>query len=68
VTGPLFVEAEGDAREGLRAALRECGRATLLGRRMRDDKLEGVAPERVDQLAALADSWSWRPTARASAR
>jgi len=55
VTGPLFVEAEGDAREGLRAALRECGRATLLGRRMRDDKLEGVPPERVDQLAALAD-------------
>ena len=55
VTGPLFVESEGDAREGLRAALRDCGRATLLGCRLRDDKLEGVLPERVDQLAPLAD-------------
>jgi probable selenium-dependent hydroxylase accessory protein YqeC len=55
VTGPLLVEADGDTRAGLRAALAECGRATLLGRRVRADKLEGVPPERVDQLAPLAD-------------
>jgi probable selenium-dependent hydroxylase accessory protein YqeC len=54
-TGPVVVEAEGPATEALRRALAEEGRATLLGRRVRDDKLEGVAPERVDQLAALAD-------------
>lgn len=54
-TGPVFVEAEGDATEGLRRALAEEGRATLLGRRLRDDKLEGVSKERVDQLAPLAD-------------
>jgi probable selenium-dependent hydroxylase accessory protein YqeC len=55
VTGPLLVEADGDTRAGLRTALAECGRATLLGRRVRADKLEGVPPERVDQLAPLAD-------------
>lgn len=54
-TGPVFVEAEGDPRGGLQRALATEGRATLLGRRVRDDKLEGIAPERVDQLASLAD-------------
>ena len=55
VTGPVFVEAEGDPGEGLAAALRDEGRATLLGRRVREDKLEGVRPERVDALASCAD-------------
>ncbi len=54
-TGPVFVEAEGDPRGGLQRALAAEGRATLLGRRVRDDKLEGIPPERVDQLASLAD-------------
>lgn len=54
VTGPVFVEADGDA-DGLLDALRREGRATLLGRRVRQDKLEGVAPERVDGLATAAD-------------
>jgi len=54
-TGPVFVEADGDPAPGLAAALASQGRATLLGRRVREDKLEGLAPERVDQLKALAD-------------
>jgi probable selenium-dependent hydroxylase accessory protein YqeC len=53
--GPVFLEAEGDPRAALERALREQGRATLFGRRVRDDKMEGVAPERVDALAPLAD-------------
>lgn len=54
-TGPVLVEADGDTRGALREALAREGRATLLGRRVRDDKLEGVAKERVDELRALAD-------------
>jgi probable selenium-dependent hydroxylase accessory protein YqeC len=54
-TGPLFVEAEGETMAGLEEALRRVGRATLLGRRLRADKLEGVSGERVDALAAHAD-------------
>lgn len=53
--GPVFLETEGDPRAALERALREQGRATLLGRRVRDDKMEGVVPEHVDALAALAD-------------
>jgi probable selenium-dependent hydroxylase accessory protein YqeC len=54
-TGPVFLESEGDTEAGLRSALAGGGRATLLGRRLREDKLSGVPPERVDRLAALAD-------------
>lgn len=54
-TGPLFVEAEGALDADVDAALRAEGRATVLGRRVRPDKLEGLAPERVDQLAQRAD-------------
>jgi probable selenium-dependent hydroxylase accessory protein YqeC len=55
VTGPVFVEAEGGVGPGLERALATEGRATLLGRRIREDKLEGVTPERVASLASLAD-------------
>lgn len=55
VTGPVFVEADGDPEPALRRALAREGRATLLGRRVREDKREGVAPERVDALATVAD-------------
>jgi probable selenium-dependent hydroxylase accessory protein YqeC len=54
-TGPVFVEADGDPTAALARALREVGQATLLGRRVRPDKLEGVSPERIDALAAHAD-------------
>ena len=55
VTGPLLIDAEGAAEALLLRALDTHGRATLLGRRVRDDKLEGVSPERVDALRPLAD-------------
>jgi probable selenium-dependent hydroxylase accessory protein YqeC len=55
VTGPVFVEADGAALPDLERALADQGRATLLGRRVRPDKLEGVSPQRVDELSRLAD-------------
>lgn len=55
ITGPVFVEAEGSADALLDEGLRREGRATLLGRRIRSDKLEGIAPSRVDELAHRAD-------------
>jgi probable selenium-dependent hydroxylase accessory protein YqeC len=55
VTGPVFIEAEGHPDPALDAALRSFGLATLLGRRIRDDKLEGIAPERVAALAPRAE-------------
>jgi probable selenium-dependent hydroxylase accessory protein YqeC len=54
-TGPVFVEADGDPQPALHQALAGGGLATLLGRRVRPDKLEGVAPQRVDELARVAD-------------
>lgn len=49
-TGPVLVEA--DAAIDLASALAAEGRVTVLGRRIRPDKIEGLAPERVDTLAA----------------
>jgi probable selenium-dependent hydroxylase accessory protein YqeC len=57
-TGPVIVEsgAGGAAVErDLVRALADHGRATVLGRRLRADKLEGLSPERVDALASAAD-------------
>ena len=48
--GPV-VHGEAEAM----ACLASEGRVTLLGRRLRDDKVEGIAPERVDALCAHAD-------------
>jgi probable selenium-dependent hydroxylase accessory protein YqeC len=50
-TGPVFFDSEGDPREALRLE----GRATVLGQRIRSDKIEGLSPARVDELASLAD-------------
>ena len=55
VTGPVFVEEDGDPGPALGEALRRHGQATLLGRRIRADKIEGVPPERVDVLSGQAD-------------
>jgi len=56
VTGPVLVDGESaDTLVALGEALAGEGRATLLGRRLRPDKLEGIAPARVDVLAPLAD-------------
>lgn len=55
VTGPVLMDADGDPQPGLEHALRTVGRATLLGCRVRPDKLQGVRPERVDEFARCAD-------------
>ncbi len=55
VTGPVLVEAEAAIEADLARALATSGRATVLGRRVRPDKLEGLTPERVDALAGAAD-------------
>jgi probable selenium-dependent hydroxylase accessory protein YqeC len=55
VTGPVLVEADGDTAAALSEALARQGRVTLLGRRVRADKLEGLEAGRVDALARLAD-------------
>jgi probable selenium-dependent hydroxylase accessory protein YqeC len=54
-TGPVLVEAESAVEADLARALATEGRATVLGRRVRPDKLEGLPPERVDALAPAAD-------------
>ena len=56
-TGRVLVETgTGPAIEAdLARALATEGRATVLGRRVRADKIEGLAPERVDALASTAD-------------
>jgi len=51
----VLFASDGASDEVVRAAVRDRGRATLYGRRVREDKLEGVAPERVDALAGAAD-------------
>jgi probable selenium-dependent hydroxylase accessory protein YqeC len=51
-SGPVLYRAtDAEVREALAAH----GRATLLGEAVRDDKVSGLAPERVEELAALAD-------------
>jgi probable selenium-dependent hydroxylase accessory protein YqeC len=55
VAGPVLVEEDGDPAPALSEALSREGRCTLLGRRVREDKLEGIAASRVNALSALAD-------------
>jgi probable selenium-dependent hydroxylase accessory protein YqeC len=55
VTGPVLIDSEGGTAAALGEALEREGRATLLGRRVRPDKIEGIAPATVDTLGVLAD-------------
>src|SRR5205085_539540 len=55
VTGPVFVQAEGTTDEELRGALQSRRLATLLGRRVRPDKIAGVSGAEVDALRDAAD-------------
>jgi probable selenium-dependent hydroxylase accessory protein YqeC len=55
LTGPVVFEEDGDPEASLLEALHRHGRATLLGRRIRPDKLEGPRPERVDAVHEAAD-------------
>jgi probable selenium-dependent hydroxylase accessory protein YqeC len=53
--GPVLFADEGASDEAVREAVRASGRATLYGRRVRADKIAGVAPGRVDALRDAAD-------------
>jgi probable selenium-dependent hydroxylase accessory protein YqeC len=53
--GPAIFEEGVDRAAGVRAALDADGWAIVLGRRLREDKCEGLPPDRVDVLALLAD-------------
>jgi probable selenium-dependent hydroxylase accessory protein YqeC len=55
VTGPVLLEEEGDLETRLGQVMRETGYATVLGRRVRPDKIEGIPGPRVDELASRAD-------------
>ena len=55
ITGPVIMEDEGDADRRIGTALKETGYATVLGRYVRPDKLEGILGPRVDALAGRAD-------------
>jgi probable selenium-dependent hydroxylase accessory protein YqeC len=55
VTGPVLLEEEGDVGTRLGQVMRETGYATVLGRRVRPDKIEGLGSPRVDALVGGAD-------------
>jgi probable selenium-dependent hydroxylase accessory protein YqeC len=53
--GPVLYAEADDPSPRVRAALLRHGRATLLGERVREDKVTGIPPGSVDALAGLAD-------------
>jgi probable selenium-dependent hydroxylase accessory protein YqeC len=53
VTGPVILEAEGEVGPRIEKIMRETGYATVLGRYVRPDKIEGVRS--VDDLASRAE-------------
>jgi probable selenium-dependent hydroxylase accessory protein YqeC len=53
--GPVLYAGSGDPAAQVHAALAAHGRATLLGARLREDKIAGIAPATVEALAGLAD-------------
>lgn len=55
VTGPLVLAAEPGAGPALGLALEREGRVTLLGERLREDKIRGLDPAQVDSLLEQAD-------------
>jgi probable selenium-dependent hydroxylase accessory protein YqeC len=55
ITGPVMLEEEGDLETRVETVMRETGYATVLGRRVRSDKIEGIPGPRVDELASRAD-------------
>jgi probable selenium-dependent hydroxylase accessory protein YqeC len=55
ITGPVLLEEEGDLGTRLGQVLGETGYATVLGRRERPDKINGLGGPRVDELDGRAD-------------
>jgi probable selenium-dependent hydroxylase accessory protein YqeC len=54
-TGPVILEEEGELGTRVGKVMRETGYATVLGRRVRPDKIEGLGAPRVDDLVSRAD-------------
>ena len=55
ITGPVLLEEDGELGTRVEKVMRETGYATVLGRRVRQDKIEGIPGPRVDELASRAD-------------
>ena len=55
ITGPVLLEEEGALGTRIEKIMRETGYATVLGRRVRPDKIEGMAAPRVDELVSRAE-------------
>ena len=55
ITGPVLLEEEGDLEARIGKVMMETGYATVLGRLVRPDKIEGMPGPRVDELAGRAD-------------
>ena len=55
ITGPVLLEEDGDVGTRLERVMRETGYATVLGRHVRPDKIEGIPGPRADQLGGCAD-------------
>lgn len=51
----VFASEEGDWMETVEARVRRYGAATVVGTKVRDDKLKGIGPAEVDQLRRIAD-------------
>jgi probable selenium-dependent hydroxylase accessory protein YqeC len=54
-TGPVLMEEDGELETRLGKVMRETGYATVLGRRVRPDKIEGIPGPRADDLVGCAD-------------
>ena len=54
-TGPVILEEEGDLGTRVGKIMRETGYATVLGRYVRPDKIEGLGAPRVDELVSRAE-------------
>lgn len=55
ITGPVLLEEDGDVGTGIAKVIERTGYATVLGRRVRPDKIEGIQGPRVDGLVGCAD-------------
>lgn len=55
ITGPVLLEEDGELGTRVGKVMRETGYATVLGRYVRPDKIEGILGPRVDELVSRAD-------------
>ena len=55
ITGPVLLEEEAELETRLEKVMTETGYATVLGRRVRPDKIEGMSARRVDEVGSRAE-------------